>query len=159
MTIDIKSRKAIERMALKPFPDNTALISIADYGSPFASLKNKPAFLLQTAFDDEPMADDFGEELGHEPTDEEKREIERKYHTLTEGKAREIADFYNSVKSSADLIICQCEHGQSRSAAIAAAFKEYSTHDGIAIFADDRYFPNKSIFRKILSLLRAETNI
>lgn len=156
MIIDIKSRKAIEQTALKPFPDNTALISIADFDSPFASLKNKPTFLLQMAFDDEPMADDFGEELGHEPSDEEKREIERKYHTLTEGQAKEIVDFYNSVKSTADLIICQCEYGQSRSAGIAAAFKEYSTHDGITIFADDRYFPNKSIFRKILSLLKDE---
>ena len=97
MIIDIKSRKAIEQTALKPFPDNTALISIADFDSPFASLKNKPTFLLQMAFDDEPMADDFGEELGHEPSDEEKREIERKYHTLTEGQAKEIVDFYNSV--------------------------------------------------------------
>ena len=75
MIIDIKSRKAIEQTALKPLPDNTALISIADFNSPFASLKNKPTFLLQMAFDDEPMADDFGEELGHEPSDEEKREI------------------------------------------------------------------------------------
>lgn len=154
MFIDIKSRKAIEHMALKPFPDNTALISITDFDCPFANLKNKPDYLLQIAFDDEPIADDFGEEIGHEPTDEEKTEIEKKYHTLTERQAQKIVHFYHSVKNTAKVLICQCEYGQSRSAGIAAAFREYSTHDGITIFADDRYCPNKSIFRKILSLLR-----
>ena len=57
MKIEIKSRKEIERTALTPFPDNTALISISDFDCPFASLKNKPDFLLQSAFDDVPMAD------------------------------------------------------------------------------------------------------
>ena len=60
MKIEIKSRKEIERTALTPFPDNTSLISISDFECPFASLKNKPDFLLQSAFDDVPMADDFG---------------------------------------------------------------------------------------------------
>lgn len=156
MYIEIKSRKAIERMAEKQFPDKTALISITDFDCPYASLKNKPDFLLQTAFDDEPIADDFGEEIGHEPTDQEKKEIEKRYHTMTEKQAREIVRFYHSVKNTAELLICQCEYGQSRSAGIAAAFREYSTHDGIEIFAVDRYCPNKSIFRKILSLLRGE---
>ena len=140
MFIDIKSRKAIEHMALKPFPDKTALISITDFDCPFANLKNKPDYLLQIAFDDE-------------PTDEEKMEIEKKYHTLTERQAQEIVRFYHSVKNTAKVLICQCEYGQSRSAGLAAAFREYSTHNGITIFADDRYCPNKSIFRKILSLL------
>ena len=156
MTVEIKSRKEIERMALEVFADNTALISITDYGYPFAKLKYRPKFLLQTAFDDVPIADDFGEELGHEPDADEKKIIEKRYHTLTEDQARQIAVFLNSVKDSADLLICQCEYGQSRSAAVAAAFREYSTHDGIEIFADDRYCPNKSVFRKILSLLRLE---
>ena len=77
MTVEIKSRKEIERMALEVFADNTALISITDYGYPFAKLKYRPKFLLQVAFYDVPIADDFGEELGHEPDADEKKIIEK----------------------------------------------------------------------------------
>ena len=119
----------------------------------FCRTENEPDFLLQIKFDDVPIADDFGEETGHEPTEEEKRIIERDYHTLTDAQAYQIARFYNSVKGYDITLICQCEYGQSRSSALAAAFMEYESHDGINIFADDKYVPNKSVFRKILSLL------
>lgn len=51
-------------------------------------------------------------------------------------------------------IICQCEYGQSRSAACAAAIKEYYEHDGISVFADYRYYPNQMIFNKLLDALK-----
>lgn len=51
-------------------------------------------------------------------------------------------------------IICQCEYGQSRSAACAAAILEFFCKDGISIFADYRYYPNQLIFNKILAALR-----
>jgi hypothetical protein len=50
--------------------------------------------------------------------------------------------------------VCQCEYGQSRSAACAAAIKEYYDHDGISIFADYRYYPNQLIFNKLLDALK-----
>ncbi len=50
-------------------------------------------------------------------------------------------------------IICQCEYGQSRSAACAAAIKEFYDKSGIQIFADYRYYPNQLIFNKLLSEL------
>lgn len=50
-------------------------------------------------------------------------------------------------------IICQCEYGQSRSAACAAAIREYFFSDGITIFADYRYYPNQLIFNKVLDAL------
>jgi len=46
-------------------------------------------------------------------------------------------------------IICQCDYGQSRSAACAAAILEYYEHNGISIFADYRYYPNQLVFNKI----------
>lgn len=158
MEILIRSRKEIERMASVSFREKTALISITDFDYHFAELKNKPDFLLQIKFDDVPVADDFGEEIGHEPTEEEKKIIEVDYHTLTDEGAKQIAEFYNSVKDKAEILICQCEYGQSRSAALAAAFIEYESRNGIRIFADDRYVPNKSVFRKIYSLLKNLTN-
>ncbi len=51
-------------------------------------------------------------------------------------------------------IVCQCEYGQSRSAACAAAIKEYYDRDGISVFADYRYYPNQLIFNKVLDALR-----
>ena len=48
-----------------------------------------------------------------------------------------------------DTIICQCVHGESRSAACAAAITEYYNHDGIKIFADYKYSPNQYFYNKI----------
>ncbi|MBQ8207522.1 MAG: hypothetical protein IJZ89_02170 [Clostridia bacterium] len=72
---------------------------------------------------------------------------------LSDEQAKQISDFYREVKDDVDIIICQCEHGQSRSAAIAAAILEYEYKKGIDIFANDDYFPNKVIFRKVLKSL------
>ena len=77
-----------------------------------------------------------------------------KYRLLTDGQAAEIARFAKAAHASADLMICQCEFGQSRSAAVAAAIMEHFGKNGIDVFADDRYFPNKFVFRKVLEALR-----
>ena len=50
-------------------------------------------------------------------------------------------------------IICQCEYGQSRSAACAAAIKEHFEKSGIEVFADYRYYPNQLIFNKLRDAL------
>ncbi len=61
-----------------------------------------------------------------------------------------IVDFYNNVCKRADVLICQCENGESRSAAVVAAILEYRCRKGISIFSDERYFPNKSVYKKLL---------
>ena len=76
------------------------------------------------------------------------------YRLLTDCQAEEMAAFVRSVYASAELMICQCEFGQSRSAAVAAAVMEFFGRNGIDVFADDRYFPNKFVFRKVLEALR-----
>jgi hypothetical protein len=72
---------------------------------------------------------------------------------LTDYQAEQIARFVKIIWNKVDVLICQCEHGQSRSAAIAAAIMEYETKNGIEIFAHDDYYPNKTIFKKILTQL------
>lgn len=134
MRIFIKSRELIEEVAKNPFPNNIALISITDVGYEFAELKNKPAELLQLKFDDV--------------------DADEPINIITDEQAKEIADFYRRVSKTSTRIVCQCEHGQGRSAAIAAAIKEYTEGNGIEIFADDRYFPNKVVFRKVLKALK-----
>lgn len=140
LDIQIKSRNEIEKMTFAP---RTALISITDYGFDFAELRNKPNYLLQLAFDDVSM--DELEDLTEE-------EME-KYHMLTDEQAKQIVEFYHNIHNKVDILICQCEHGQSRSAAIASAIMEYRSGNGLDVFIDDRYYPNKTIFKKVFKQL------
>ena len=69
-------------------------------------------------------------------------------------EAKRLALFIKTAAECDLDIVCQCEYGQSRSAACAAAIKEYYDHDGISIFADYRYYPNQLIFNKVLDALK-----
>ena len=153
MKIVIKSRQDIEQMSQTHFPKNTALISITDADCVFAELVNQPEYLLQVAFDDIDN-DVFVDELGRTPNDEERRTIEEKYNMISDAQAMQIASFYYENKGSISTLICQCEHGQSRSAAVAAAILEFRSRRGIAIFSHDNYYPNKVVFRKVLEALK-----
>ena len=154
MEILIMSRKDIEKFSLKPFEKSTALISITDFDYTFANLKYKPYHLLQLAFNDVPVGDGFFEEVGRTLCKEEIAKLETKYHSITDEQVEQIIEFYNCVKDSVDVLIIQCEYGQSRSAALAAAFIEHTCGKGVDIFSDDRYFPNKSIYRAVLRRLK-----
>ena len=143
----------MELLAKEPFTQRTALISIADYDMDFAALDFKPEYVLQIAFNDVDN-DVFIDELGKNSTAEEKAYLEEKYHMLTEKQAKQIAEFFLEVADKVEMLICQCEYGQSRSAAIAAAILEYRVGKGILIFAHENYYPNKRVFHKVLSQLR-----
>ena len=157
MKIKISSRKNIEDFCRNPMQHNTALLSITDYDNSFANLKYQPQYLLLLAFDDVPVGDGFIEEEGRKLTDIEISELEVRYHSITTEQVEQIVNFYTEVKEKVDLLIVQCEHGQSRSAAIAAAIMEHETKTGINIFANDWFYPNKSLFRIVLkSLNKAE---
>lgn len=152
MKILIRNRKTIEKMASLPFKNETAVISITDYGFDFAELLNKPNYLLQIAFDDVDN-DIFLDELGRTPTESERIYLENKYHMLNDKQVKQIVDFYFNIANKVKVLICQCEHGQSRSSAIAAAFLEFRSKRGIDIFSNDNYYPNKVVFRRILNEL------
>lgn len=69
-------------------------------------------------------------------------------------EADQLADFiYQAVEDGLD-IVCQCEYGQSRSAACAAAILEHFEGTGISVFANDRYYPNQMVYRKVFSALK-----
>jgi hypothetical protein len=74
-------------------------------------------------------------------------------------EAKQLALFIKTAVASNLNIICQCEYGQSRSAACAAAIKEYYEHDGTSIFADYRYYPNQLIFNKLLEALKSVSSL
>lgn len=68
-------------------------------------------------------------------------------------QADSVAEFIVNEAAAGKRIICQCEYGMSRSAACAAAILEHYRHSGITVFADDRYCPNKAVFKKLLAAL------
>ena len=155
MNIKIMNRDAIEMFCEHPFVEKVAIISITDYDYDFAKLKNTPQYLLQLAFDDVD-GDVFIDELGENPSSEDKQKIEQKYHMLSDKQAKMVAIFIAEVWDKVDVLVCQCEHGQSRSAAIAAAIMQYKYQNGIDIFTDDKYYPNKFVYRKVFNALNAE---
>ena len=153
MKIGILNRPDIEALATRPFKEKTALISITDYDDEYAELEYTPEYLFQIKFDD--VDNDIFLDLQGKILPEEKhKDIEIKYHIITDEQAKEIADFVMNIKDKAEFIICQCEHGQSRSAAVAAAITEYLYGDGIKIFSSDDYFPNKVVYRKVYEYLK-----
>ena len=68
-------------------------------------------------------------------------------------EASALAKFIYKAVLSGREIICQCEYGQSRSPACAAAILEHFHKNGISIFANYKYYPNQLIFNKTLEAL------
>lgn len=116
MKIFITNRKRVEEMGRKGFMKKTALISITDYGDALVELINEPEFLLQLSFDDVPLGKALEAEYGRNLTDEEISEAEKELHAFTDEQAKCIVDFYGKIFGKVNVLICQCEHGESRSA-------------------------------------------
>lgn len=68
-------------------------------------------------------------------------------------EADELARFIYEVRSEGRDVICQCDYGQSRSAACAAAILQHFEGRGIDVFADYRYYPNQLVYHKIYDAL------
>ena len=143
MNIKICSRIDIEKISSKPFDTDTALISIRDTNDKFPDLMYKPEWVLGIVFDDI-SSEEIDDYAGNN------------YWLFDESAADTIAKFVLLHEKKIETLICQCEHGQSRSAAVAAALREFYNKDGISIFSDDRYYPNKLVFRLTLKSLNCQ---
>ncbi len=146
MKITIMPRKAIEGMLEGDFPGNTAVISFYDPKSKRTPQDYTPvnfkgkctrALMVGVHDIDIHILKDYG----------------FTYETYLP-EAKEIAEFIKTAVKEKMNIICQCEYGQSRSAACAAAILEYYSKKGIKIFADYRYYQNQMIFHKIYDALK-----
>lgn len=152
MKIVIMGRESLMKAAETPFPEGTAVISITDTDAEDVILANRPSKILRLKFDD--VSDEIFEELlGRKPNTREMYQIASKFHMLSGAQTQQIADFVLGLHSEC-VLICQCEYGQSRSAGVAAAVKEYGYGKGIDVFSDARYYPNKYVYRKLLNSLR-----
>lgn len=148
MKVDIYSRKAVEELLKNDFPKNTAVISFYDPPnirtgeiSKPVDYKVKPERLFAVAVHDIDI--DILEDYG------------LTFDTYFP-EAESLAEFVRQAHYDGLDIICQCEYGQSRSAACAAAILEHYCKDGISIFADYRYYPNQLVFNKVRKALESK---
>lgn len=151
MNVKIFSRKLMEDLLKRVDKlENTAVISFYDPPSKrFCRAKpidyqNKVDYLVQVAINDIDI------------------EVLPEYGFTVESyftEAEELAEFIREASKKGMDIICQCEYGQSRSAACAAAILEYYERRGITIFADYRYYPNQLVFHKIYDALKNREGI
>ena len=147
--IDIISREEVNKLIETCFPENTAVISFYDpprdwrgrrYEGPVDYRGICDRVFYVECYDLDP------ESLG---------EVGLTFDEYFP-EATELAEFIRCAVEDGMNIICQCEYGQSRSAACAAAIREYYDHSGIEIFADYRYYPNQMIFNKLYAAMKAE---
>ncbi|MCH5321633.1 MAG: hypothetical protein J1E36_07695 [Eubacterium sp.] len=145
MKVTIHSRESIEKLLESGFPENTAVIRFYDVELMLDKKFNPLSFYdkAQRVFQI-PLLDIDIDEL--------------KYYGFTYesffSEADELAEFIcEAIKDGLD-IICQCEYGQSRSAGCAAAILEFFENNGISIFSDYRYYPNKIVYHKLLEALK-----
>ena len=145
MEVQIYSRKAIEELLRGDFPDNVAVISFYDppskrTGKVYTPVdykgKAKRVFTVPIHDIDIEILEDFGLTF-----DTYFPEVNR------------LAEYIHQAYKDGLDIICQCEYGQSRSAACAAAILEHYYREGISIFADYRYYPNQLVYNKVKDAL------
>jgi len=145
MNVSIYSRKAINKLLAEGFPANTAVISFYDpinhrYGKGYKPVDylHKVDRVFQIALHDIDL-----EILG---------DYDLTYDTYLP-EVDDMAAFIYAAKADGLDIICQCEYGQSRSAACAAAILEHFYKTGITIFTDYRYYPNQLVYNKVYNAL------
>ena len=144
MKVEIYSKKAIKELMDKGFPQNVAVISFytpnnkrEGMQSPvdYSGLCNNVFYVGIPDIDIEILA-----EYGY---------TYESYLAQTD----DLANFIREAKANNLDIICQCDYGQSRSAACAAAILQHFERRGIDIFADYRYYPNQLVYHKIFDAL------
>ena len=138
MNITIHSRRSIEKLLRTGLPREVAVISFCDDPSTAVHYGRQAARLYQTVVPDIQYEDMSTCGLN--------------YATYFPDAEAVAAFVYEAVEADMD-IICQSEHGISRAAGCAAALEQYFRQDGIFIFADHRYLPNKMVFHKLYDAL------
>lgn len=140
MKIQILSGEAAKKMlADNAFPAHTAVVCFTDGESQidYSSVTDRifcvdvPDISMDDLTDYKYTVDDFADAM----------------------HADEMAQFILDAYRDGYDFICQCTYGESRSAAVAAAIREYFFHDGIQVFADYRYCPNQLVFNTLYDAL------
>ena len=149
--VKIMGRNELEALSRKGFTEGTYVISIVDTDAPLVRLAKKPAGTLRLMFDDvsgreDPLSCQVMADVDNE----------NPASPITPFQGRRIARFIDENRPHMEYLICQCEMGQSRSAAVAAAAIEHYTGLRSGIFDDKRYYPNRLVYRTVLDALRLQ---
>ena len=148
MKVEIYSKKAIKELMDKGFPQNVTVISFYTPNNKWEGMQSPVDYsgLCNNVF-----------YVGIPDID---IEILAEYGYTYESylaQADDLANFIREAKANNLDIICQCDYGQSRSAACAAAILQHFEGRGIDIFADYRYYPNQLIYHKIFNAFEHST--
>lgn len=145
MQVQIYSRAEMDKLLKKGLGQEMAVISLYDVGAVPVDYSGQVCRLFQTAVQDI----DFSILDKHGMT-----------YCDYFPESDKLAEFILSAKLDGYSFICQCDYGQSRSAGCAAAILEYYDKNGMGVFYDYRYKPNKMIYNKLYnSLIRLGKNI
>ena len=142
MKVEIYSKKAIKELMDKGFPQNVAVISFYTPNNKWEGMQSPVDY------------SGFCNNVFHVGIPDIDIEILADYGYTYESylsQADDLANFIREAKANNLDIICQCDYGQSRSAACAAAILQHFEGRGIDIFADYRYYPNQLIYHKIFN--------
>lgn len=144
MKVEIYSREAIKELMQGEFPNNTAVISFC------SPRKTRRAEEVRVYFGN--VCDRVFNILIPDIDIEILGDYGYTYETYL-AEADELAKFIYEVRAEGRDIICQCDFGQSRSAACAAAILQHFEGRGIDIFSDYRYYPNQLVYHKVFDAL------
>ena len=141
MRVKICSRRVVERLLqTNQFPNDMVLIS---FYTPQTHKKAEEVFV------DAAMLGERVFYVGIPDIDLEcLKEYGYTYESYLE-QADELAKFIYKAKAKGWGILCQCDYGQSRSPACAAAIVEHFYGRGIEICMDFRYYPNQLVYHKV----------
>ena len=150
MEVKIYSRKAMKELMDKGFSQNTAVISFYTPKSRREYEENRVdydgvcdrVFYVGIPDIDIEILSDYG----------------YTYETYL-SEADDLAKFICEAGKDGLDIICQCDYGQSRSAACAAAILQHFERRGIDIFADYRYYPNQLVYHKVFEALEKSNHL
>lgn len=144
MKIEIYSRKAIKKLIEGEFPPNTAVIS---FYTPRTKRKCE-----EIRVDYKGMCDNVFY-VGIPDIDIEILEDYGYTYDTYLAEADDLAKFIYEARAEGCNIICQCDYGQSRSAACAAAILQHFEGRGIEIFVDYKYYPSQIVYHKVFDAL------
>lgn len=138
MRVEVMCQHDIEEYASNQHDESSILVSIASIGMPSAMVipctVNNINDVLYINFNDTDCDDEVSGGITESDAD----------------KIREFIIKYTENTYDIDLIIVNCEAGQSRSAGVAAAIMKYLWNDDTAIFDNRKYTPNRLCYRKVL---------
>ncbi len=145
MKVEIYSFNKIMELINNGFPKNTAIISFcnpknvkrSDEIKTYFTKASKRVFFITIPDIDIEILENYG----------------YTYETYLDN-ADELAKFIYDSKNDGFDIICQCDYGQSRSAACAAAILQHFESRGIDIFSDYKYYPNQLVYHKVIEGLK-----